>query len=329
MKRRTVLQGGLCATLSLIAETGIAPRARAEEKWPSRLVTIYVPFAAGSNTDGCARLLADSLKGAYDQPFIIENRPGAGGIIGANMAAKAPADGYKLLVAGNSSLSAAPALFKNVPYDPVKDFQPISRIGRFSSLVITTPGQPFKSMQQLVAFAKANPDKINYGYNNSAGQIVGESIKKRTGIAMTRVPYGSSAAAVSDLIGGRIQLAVADLLNAGPQISAGKVIPLATFSRDRSVLLPDVPTLSETAMPGFELVAWIGLFAPAGIPSDVVETLSDHVGSIITRSDIIKRLGAMGIEPYYAPTDETEAFVKADLPNWQDLARDAGVELQD
>ena len=328
MKRRTILQAGVGAGLSLIGASRVTPRAWAQEKWPSKLVTIYVPFGAGSNTDACARLIADQLKEIHGQPFIVENRGGAGGTIGANLVAKAPADGYRLLIAGNSSLSAAPVLIKNVPYDPIKDFTPIARVGRFSSVLVTSPDQPFKSMQGLIAYAKANPGKLNYGHSNSSGQITGESIKKRTGIDVTRVPYSTIPAAIADLLGGRIQLVFADLLSAGPQIQAGKIVPLSTSFLQRSALMPDIPTLNETVMPGFEVVPWLGLFAPASVPENIVKMLSDNLRTILTRPDIVARIGPMGIEPYYAPSDETTAFVKADLPKWQELARYANIEPQ-
>lgn len=328
MKRRTVIGVGLCAALSLVCAMPIAPGASAQDKWPSRRVTIVVPFAAGSNTDACARLLADLLKDVHGQPFIVENRGGAGGTLGANAVAKAPSDGYTLLMAGNTSLSAAPALFKSVPYDPIKDFAPIARVGRFSSVLVTTPGQPFRTMQEFVAHAKADPAKLSYGHGNSTGHIVGESIKRRTGIDMARVPYTATPAAITDLIGGRTQMVVSDLLSGIPQIQAGKLVPLATIFRERSSLLPDVPTLHETVMSGFEVLPWLGLFAPANTPGDIVTTLSDNLRTLLARSDIVARIATMGIEPYYAPSEETAAFIRADLPKWQEMAREASIDPQ-
>jgi tripartite-type tricarboxylate transporter receptor subunit TctC len=328
MRRRTFIQASLSAAVSLIGALPLAPRARAQEKWPSKRVTIVVPFAAGSNTDACARLVADLLKDIYGQPFIVENRGGAGGSLGANAVAKAPADGYTLLMAGNTSLSAAPALLKTVPYDPIKDFTPIARIGRFSSVLVTTPEQPFKTMQAFVAYGKANPGKLSYGHGNSTGHIVGETIKKRTGIEIARVPYSATPAAITDLIGGRTQMVVSDLLSGVPQIQAGRLVPLATIFRERSSLLADVPTLHETVLPGFEVLPWLGLFGPAGMPDDAVTMLSDNLRTLLARADVIARIALMGIEPYYAPSGETAAFVNADLPKWQEMAREAGIEPQ-
>ncbi len=319
----------VCAGLSLACAMSImVPLASAQDKWPSRRVTIVVPFAAGSNTDACARLLAELLRDSYGQPFIVENRGGAGGTLGANAVAKAAPDGYTLLMAGNTSLSAAPALFKTVPYDPIKDFTAIARVGRFSSVLVTTPQQPFRTMQEFVAYAKAHPGKLSYGHGNSTGHMVGEAIKQRTGVEMARVPYTATPAAITDLIGGRTQLVPSDLLSGVPQIKAGTLVALATVFRERSSLLPDVPTLHETVMPGFEVLPCLGLFGPANMPADIVRMLSDNLRTIVARSDIVARIGTMGIEPYYAPSEETAAFVRADLPKWRDMAREAGIEPQ-
>lgn len=319
--RQTILLVG--AVLSMMLS-----QACAQDKWPSRRVTIVVPFAAGSNTDACARLLAELLRDTHGQPFVVENRGGGGGTLGANAVAKAVPDGYTLLMAGNTSLSAAPALFKNVPYDPARDFTAIARIGRFSSVLVTTPAQPFRTMQELVITAKANPGKLSYGHGNSTGHIVGEAIKKRMGIDMARVPYTATPAAMADLIGERTQLIVSDLLSGIPQIQAGKVVPLATIFRERSALLPDVPTLHETVMPNFEVLPWLGLLGPADLPADIVKNLSENLRVIFARSDIAARIGTMGIEPYYASSEATAAFIRADLPKWQEMAREAGIDPQ-
>jgi tripartite-type tricarboxylate transporter receptor subunit TctC len=329
MTRRSILRLGAWAALSLVAAvSGAIPSALAQDKWPSRRVTIVVPFAAGSNTDACARLLAEQLRDIYDQPFIVENRGGAGGTLGANAVAKSAPDGYTLLMAGNTSISAAPALVKNVPYDPIKDFTPIARVGRFSSVIVATTQQPFRTIEDFVQYAKANPGKLSYGHGNSTGFIVGEAIKRQTGIDMARVPYTATPAAITDLVGGRTQLVISDLLSGVPQIQAGKLVGLATIFHERSTLLPDIPTLHETVMPGFEVLPWLGLFGPADMPRDIVTKLSDNLRTIFARPDVIARIGTMGIEPFYAPSETTAAFVSADLPKWRQMAKDAGIEPQ-
>jgi tripartite-type tricarboxylate transporter receptor subunit TctC len=215
-----------------------------------------------------------------------------------------------------------------VPYDPVRDFTPIARVGRFSSVLVATTSQPFRTMQEFVSYAKANPGRLSYGHGNSTGHIVGEAIKKRTGIDMARVPYTATPAAVIDLMGGRTQLVVSDLLSGKPQIEAGKLVALATIFRERSSLMPEAPTLHETVMPGFEVLPWLGLLGPANMPADIVRMLSDNLRTIFARPDVVARIATMGIEPYYAPGEETAAFIKSDLPRWLELARDAGIEPQ-
>src|SRR5262245_7940203 len=329
MNRRAIIRAGVCAGLALACPMSLMTSpASAQEKWPSRRVTIVVPFAAGSNTDACARLLAELLRDIHGQPFIVENRGGAGGTLGANAVAKAAPDGYTLLVAGNTSLSAAPALFKSVPYDPIKDFTPIARIGRFSSVLVALHTQPFRTMQEFVSYAKANPGKLSYGHGNSTGHIVGEAIKKRTGIDMARVPYAATPPAITDLIGGRTQMVVSDLLSGVPLIQDGRVVALATIFRERTALLADVPTLHETVMPGFEVLPWVGLLGPANMPADAVKTLSDNLRVILTRPEVVSRIRTIGIEPYYAASEETAAFIKADLPAWLEMAKEAAIEPQ-
>jgi tripartite-type tricarboxylate transporter receptor subunit TctC len=329
MTGRVILRAGMCAALAFVcALCSFVPTASAQDKWPSRRVTIVVPFSAGSNTDACARLLAELLRDIYGQPFIVENRGGAGGTLGAHAVAKSAPDGYTLLMAGNTSLSAAPALIKTVPYDPIKDFTPIARVGRFASVLVAPAQQPYRTMQEFVSYAKANPGKLSYGHGNSTGHIIGELVKKRTGIDMTRVPYTAVPLAITDLIAGRTQMVLSDMLSGIPQIQAGKVVALATIFRERTAFAPDVPTLHETVMPGFEILPWLGLLGPANMPADVVKMLSDNLRTIIARPDVVAKIGTMGIEPYYAPSEETVPFIKADLPKWLEVAKEAGIDPQ-
>ena len=243
----------------------LATRADAQT-YPTRPVTIVTPFAAGSVTDATARSIAAHLQEALGQTFIVENRAGAGGMLAASAVAKAAPDGHTLLITTNSTHSAAPGLFKSVPYDPIKDFTPVARIGSFPSLIAVNPGQPIKSMQELVAFAKANPGKLSIAHGNSTGHITIEALKQRTKIDIARVPYRSNPAAMADLIAGHIPLMVPDFGTGLPQLKAQKIRPLAVLTRERSATLPDVPSLHETVMPNYDLLAWAGLFAPAGLP---------------------------------------------------------------
>ena len=318
-----VLAGAIAAGL-----TGAAQIAHAQEKWPSRRVTIVAPFGPGTVTDAIARLLADHFKDAFGQPFIVENRAGAGGILGASNVWKAAPDGYTLLMGGNTTHSAAPALFKNVPYDPIKDFTPIARIVRFPSVFATNPQQPFKTAQEFVTYAKANPGKLSCGHGNATGHITCETVKRRLGIDMARVPYTSNPPALTDLLSNNIQLMVPDFLAGIPQIQAGKVIPLAAVMRERSPLLPDVPTFNETVIRDFEVLPWSGLFGPAGLPADIVKQLSDASAKVVGSAETVKKINTMGIELFYLGADKFPAYVKDDMPVWHAHAKTAGIDPQ-
>ena len=205
---------------------------------------------------------------------MVENRAGAGGLLAASAVARAKNDGYTLLLTTNSTHSAANGLFKSVPYDPIKDFTPIARIGSFPSFVAVNPSQPINSMQELVAYAKANPGKLSYGVGNSTGQITGETIKKRTGIDVVRVNYRSNPAALTDLVAGHIQMMIPDFNTGLAQVKAKTIRPLAVLTKNCNPALPDVPTLSETVMPDFDILAWAGMFGPANMPPEAVKAIA-------------------------------------------------------
>ena len=301
-------------------------RAEAEEKWPTRAVTLVVPVGAGTITDVAGRLIADHLKDVFGQPFVVENRPGAGATIGARYVARAKPDGYTLLVGGNTTHSSVPSLFKNAPYDPVTDFTPISRVGLLGQFFSTNPQQPFKTIQEMVAFAKANPGKLSYGHGNASAQIVGETIKSKLGLNIVRVPYSSNPTALTDLLSNNIQMMAIDYLNGVPLVESGRIVSLAVLTKARYPKLPNTPTLDETIIPGFELTPWLGIFGPPNLPHDIVEQLSNALGKIVADEKFVKSLQKLGPEPYYLPSGPFAAFVKADVPVWTEHARIAGIE---
>jgi len=223
----------------LLACLGFGPSAFGADAYPARTITILTPFAAGSVTDAAARVVAQALQDTLGQSVVVENRAGAGGLLAANAVARASNDGYALLLTTNSTHSVVYGLFKNVPYDPIKDFTPIARIGSFASFVAVTPDKPYQSMKALVDHARANPGKLSYGAGNSTSQIVGEALKKRTGTDIIRVPYRSNPMVMTDLLGGQIQIMIADLYGGMPQLKAGKVNALAVLTRTRHPALPD------------------------------------------------------------------------------------------
>ena len=271
-------------------------------------------------------LIAQSLQDTLGQPFVVENRAGAGGLLAASAVARAQSDGYTLLLTTNSTHSAANGLFKSVPYDPIKDFTPIARIGSFPSFVAVHPSLPINSMQELVAYAKANPGKLSYGVGNSTGQITGETIKKRTGIEVVRVNYRSNPAALTDLVAGHIQMMIPDYNTGLAQVKAKTIRPLAVLTKDRNPALPDVPTLSETVMPGFDILAWAGMFGPANMPPEATKALAGAIEKALKQKEIRERFAAAGTDIYWSGPAEFDAFVKSELVKWTAAIKEAGIE---
>ncbi|MBX9777222.1 MAG: tripartite tricarboxylate transporter substrate binding protein [Xanthobacteraceae bacterium] len=312
-------------TSVLVAIATLATPATAQT-YPTRPVTIVTPFAAGSVTDATARSIAAHLQEALGSPFIVENRAGAGGMPAAVAVAKAAPDGHTLFITTNTTHSAAPGLFKHVAYDPIKDFAPVARIGSFPSLIAANPGQPFRSMQELVAFAKANPGKLSIAHGNSTGHITIEAFKQRTKIDIARVPYRSNPAAITDLVAGHIPLMVPDFGTALPQLKAQKIRPLAVLTKERSTTLPDVPTLHETVMPDYDLLAWAGMFGPAGLPAPIAERISGELQKMLSRPEVKERLLNSGVEIFYTGPKPFDAYVRSELVKWTGLIKEAGIQ---
>lgn len=322
MKYRNSLAvlGTLAWLLAGLAEPTMA------QPWPSRTVTIVTSFAAGSVTDVTARIIGGALQEALGRAFIVENKPGAGGMIAAQYVAHANPDGYTLLLTTNSTHSVAGALFKAVPYDPIKDSTPISRIASFPCVVVVNPSLNINSIQDLVAYAKANPGKLSYAHGNSTGYIAGEAIKHQAGLDIVRVAYRSVPAGVTDLIAGHVPVMIPDLNNALPQIAEKNMLPLAVLTKQRSPDLPDVPTLDETVLPGFDLLAWAGMFGPAKMPPEVVEILAREIKVAMVKPEILEKFKKSGIEPYWGETGEFKTFVASELVNWTAVIKAAGIE---
>ncbi|MSP45786.1 MAG: tripartite tricarboxylate transporter substrate binding protein [Xanthobacteraceae bacterium] len=309
----------------LVASVGFGPSAFGQA-YPARTITILTPFAAGSVTDAAARVVALTLQETLGQSVVVENRAGAGGLLAASAVARASNDGYTLLLTTNSTHSVVYGLFKNVPYDPIKDFTPIARIGSFASYVGVTPDKPYQSMKALVDYARANPGKLSYGVGNSTTQIVMETLKKRTGTDIVRVPYRSNPMVMTDLLGGQIQIMVADFNTGLPQLKAGKVNALAVLTRDRNPALPDVPTLSETVMPGYHILAWAGMFGPAGMSPEAVKVLADAVQKALEKPEVRARFAGAGTDVYWSGPKEFTEFVKTELVSWTAMIKEAGIE---
>ena len=295
--------------------------------YPNRPVKIVVPFAAGSATDIMARVLAEDLRASLGQPFIIDNKPGGSAQIGAELAAKAPADGYTLFVTTNTSHSANPYLFKKLNYDPVKDFAPVANIMRIPVIIVVNPKSGITSLAELVAYAKANPGKASFGYGNSIGQVVGASFAKQTGLEVITVPYKSTPQAITDVLGGQVTYAVADMASAQGFVKDGRLKALGVSSAKRMALQPDIPAISE--MPGigsFEVIAWVGMFAPAGTPKDIVDKLNAAVRAALAKQDVKDKIASYAAEPMPGTSEEFTAFVNAQLVSWGKSIKDAGIQ---
>ena len=322
LDRRTFVGSALA-----VAATGVShPRdAFANEPYPTRAITIVNPFAPGSVSDSAARLVGQSLQEQFGQPVIIENKVGGGGLLAGTFVQRAKPDGYTLMLTASSSFSGA-ALFKTMPFDPVNDFTHIARIGSFPSFVASDVRLPVKTIQEFVAYAKDNPGKLSYGHGNNMGQIVGEILKLRTGADIVRVPYRSSPAGVVDLISGQIQMMVPDFGTGLAHAKGGRIRPLAMFSKERHPELPDVPTMDETVMPGFELTAWCGLSAPANVPRDITQKVSGAVEKALNDPVLRQRFTNAGVDVFYGNSQEFLAFVKFQLENWTKLIKDSGIQ---
>jgi len=309
--------GCLWGLLTLILALSAAQASA--EPYPTRTITIITPFAAGSVTDAAARMIGQSLQDALGQSVVVENRAGAGGLPAANAVARAKPDGYTLFFTTNSTHSAANGLYKSVPYDPIKDFTPIARIGSFPSFVAVNPELPVNSIGELMSYAKANPGKLSYGVGNSTGHIAGETIKKRLSLQ-------GNPAVVTDLIAGHIPMAIPDFNTGLPQLKTQKVRALAVLTKERNRVLPDVPTLSETVMPGFDILAWAGMFGPANLPPEIVKVLADAVQKALSTPLVIERLNAGGTEVFWSGPQDFSDFVKTELVKWTAAIKEAGIE---
>ena len=298
----------------------------AAQGYPSKPVRMIVPFGPGSATDIVARLLADELRGALGQSVIVDNKPGASAQIGAEQAAKAPADGYTLFLTTNTSHSANPYLFKKLSYDPIRDFTPLARVCYFPFVLAVDAKLPINTVRELIAYAKANPGRVSYAYGNSTGQVAGAALNNLMQLGATAVAYKSTPQALADVIGGQVAFMFVDLASSQPYLKSARLRAIAVSTESRSALAPDLPTLKEAAgIEGFDLSAWLGLFGPAGLPADVVDRLSGDVLKILGKKEVRDRIEALGGDLAPAPSREFGQYVVKQLEVWRVKVRDAGI----
>ena len=314
----------LLIAMAAIAATLAGSRLYADS-FPSRPVTFTAVFGPGSASDTICRIIADPLGQALKQPVVVEDRPGADGALAALYVHHQPADGYSLLMATNSPLSADPFLLKDLAYDAVKDFTPVTRVGSFTLMLVVYPGLPIHSMKELVDYAKANPGKLSYASGNTAGVVGGKTLANYAGVDMLHVPYKSSPPAIEDVIAGRVSMMFADFTVAMPHVSAGQVRALAVTRIKRSALFPDLPTLDEAGITGFNLDAWAGLVAPAGTPPDVIAALNTALRKIIDSPEVQAKFKNVGFEGFSSTPEEFGNFIKVQLGEWGKMVKDAGL----
>ena len=296
------------------------------DDYPSRPITIVSVFGPGSASDTICRIIADKLSPALGQPIIVEDRPGADGALAAVYVHHQPADGYTLLMGTNSPLSADPFIHLDVGYDPIKDFVPITRVGSFTLMLVVDPNLPIHSINELVDYAKANPGKLSFASGNTAGIVGGYTLAKWAEISMLHVPYKTTGPALMDIIAGRVSMMFADFTSAQPHVKAGTVRPLAISRIDRSSLYPDLPTMDEAGIKGFNLDAWAGLVAPAGMPPAIVMKLNDALRNIIDSPDTQAKLKNVGFEAFSSTPEELAAFMKTQLRVWEKMVKDADIK---
>jgi len=296
------------------------------DNFPSRPVTFTAVFGPGSASDTICRIIADPLGVALKQPVVVEDRPGADGAVAALYVHHQAADGYNLLMGTNSPLSADPFLHKDINYDPIKDFTPVTRVGSFTLMLVVDPNLPIHSVKELVDYAKANPGKLTYASGNTAGIVGMETVKRWAEISILHVPYKSTPPAIEDIIGGRVSMMFADFTTALPHVTAGTLRPLAVSRIKRSSLFPELPTMDEAGIKGFNMDAWAGLVAPAGTPPEVINKLNAALRPIIDSPDVQKKFKNVGFEGFSSTPQELGEFIKVQLAEWQKMIKDAGIQ---
>ncbi|HEV7260354.1 MAG TPA: tripartite tricarboxylate transporter substrate binding protein [Bosea sp. (in: a-proteobacteria)] len=304
---------------------GLAGAGNAQE-FPSKSFKFVVPFAAGSATDAVARILGEHVSKNLGKPVVIENLAGASGVIAAQNVARAEPDGHTVLITTNTTHGANQSLLKTVPYDAVNSFEAVGKLGTITLALATHPAVPAKSVQEFVAYAKANPGKLTFGAGSSSSRIAGEMLKSLAGLDITYVPYRSNPQAITDLLGGQINFVFADISTTLPQIKAGKVNGLAVSTARRSVLAPDLPTMAEGGVKGYDLAAWFAAFVPAKTPRSTVEKLNQALIAAVNDPATKERLLAAGVEPETSTPDELKAFVGVEIAKWAEIVKAAGIQ---
>ena len=298
----------------------------AAQLFPEKPVRMVAPYPPGGTSDIIARILGQKLFDAWGQQIVVDNRAGANGSIGCELAAKSPADGYTLLIGNMTPIAANPSLYRKLGYDSVRDFAGVSLVAAGPNVLVVNPALPVKSVQELIAYAKANPGKLNFGSGGagSPAHLAGELFKTLTGVAMTHVPYKGTVLSVNDLIAGQVQLVFSDAPPAVPHVKSGKLRALAVTGAKRTPLLPELPTVAESGVPGFELDNWWGILVPAMTPKPVINRINAEIVRIMQTADVKERFGNLGVEAIHGTPAEFDAYIKSEYAKLAKIIRASG-----
>jgi tripartite-type tricarboxylate transporter receptor subunit TctC len=324
--RRRFALGGIAVAAALAA----APwGAMAQAAYPAKPINLVVPFSAGGTTDILARIVGEGLKKELGQPVVIDNRAGAGGNIGGALAAKAAPDGYTLFMGTVGTHAINASLYKAMPFDPIKDFAPLTRVAMVPNLLVAHPSRPYKNVKELVAYAKANPGKVNFGSsgNGSSIHLSGELFNALAKVDMIHVPYKGSAPAVTDLVGGQIDLMFDNMPSAIQHVRSGRLRPLAVTTAKRSPELPDVPTIAEAGVPGYEATSWFGMFAPAATPAPVIARLNAALVKVLADPEVKKKMAEQGAEALSERPEQFAEFIRKETAKWTRVVKASGASV--
>src|SRR5450631_680476 len=316
-----------CAAMAVLLLS--FPLQAAAQAYPSKPIRLVVPFPAGGSLDVVARAIAQKLTEAWGQPVVIDNRPGAGGNIGADLVAKSAPDGYTILEGALSTHAVNVSLYSKMPYDPIKDFAPITLVAVTPNVLVLNASYPVNSVPELLAYARANPGKLSFGSgsNGSAGHLAGELFKTEAGVDMVHIPYKGGAPALQALLAGDTQLMFDNLANSEAQLKAGKLKALAVTTAKRSSLAPQLPTLSETGLPGFDIYTWWGLMAPAGTPKEIVAKWNAEVTRILASAEMKAFFSQQGAEPAADSPEQFAALIKSEIAKYAKIVKQSGAKV--
>jgi len=317
------LRQGLVLGAALI----LAATAAMAQNYPSRPVRFVVPYAPGGSTDTLARTMGTKLSDLLGQQVVVDNRPGANGDIGMSIVAKAPPDGYSIVLGYIANLAIGPSLYDKMPYDPVKDFTSITQVAGASNIFVIHPSLPAKNFKEFIAYAKANPKKVTFASAGvaSVGHLTGELLNDMAGIDMQHVPYKGSGQAISDLVGGHIKVMISGMASTLPHVRSGKLVGIVTTGLKRTPATPDIPTIAET-FPGFESSSWFGVLAPAGTPKPIVARLNADIHKSLQDPAVAKRLANVGFEITYGTPEQFTAYIKSEIKKWAKVVKASGAK---